>query len=732
MDGKAERVVPGSSESAHIDRFVHDNLPPQDLWPSFDFSNLPDGITYPDRMNCAKIMLDDNIERGFGDRPAVLFDDLSWSYSELNALVNQIANVLVQDFNLVPGNRVLLRGPNTPILLACWLATVKAGGVCVTTMALLRAAELVPIIEKIKPRIALCDVSAADALKEAVAKTGIIEHLGLFTDIGAGIHPTENLDLALSEKSDQFDAVDTAANDPAIAAFTSGTTGVPKCAIHFHRGLMAASDCFPRDVWDVQNTHVFSGSPPIAFTYGLGASILIPMRFGACVALVATPTPENLLGVIEQNHVTDLYTAPTMYRRMVKEVGNYDISSLARCNSAGEHLPMDTFDKWEKASGLKIIDQLGSTEMFHNFLSTPPADLKAGTTGRPVKGFVAKLINDNGDDVPTGEIGQLAVRGPNGCLYLGNEERQRAYVRDGWNITGDLMRQDAAGFYSYAGRADDLIVSSGYNISGIEIEQALLQHEMVAECAVIGVPDPDRGAIVKAVIVTTHSVNDEEALSKELQSFVKASIAPYKYPRLITFLEALPRTPTGKIQRFKLIEMHNAANPATSTQTAPASPEIKPMKKILQITVNGRSKTAAVGDNVLLIDYLREDVGLTGTKMGCDGGECGACTILVDGEPRLSCITLAQSCAGADIETVEGLVENGRPGPVQRAFHEKLGSQCGYCTPGMIMASEALLRENPNPTDEEIRTALGGNICRCTGYVKIIESVQDAAAMRKA
>lgn len=729
MVGKITKTAPGSDITAHIDRFVLDNLPPVDQWPSFDFSSLPNNITYPDRMNCAKVMLEDNIERGFGDRPAVLFGKLSWTYSELNTLVNKIANVLVEDYGLVPGNRVLLRGPNTPILLACWLAVVKAGGICVSTMALLRAAELLPVINKIRPHIALCDVNVADELKTAIAKTDHIDHLGLFTGIGDATHPQAGLDQALLDKSDQFEAVDTAANDPVIAAFTSGTTGTPKCAIHFHRGLMAASDCFPRDIWDVQKTHVFSGSPPIAFTYGLGASILIPMRFGACVALITTPTPENLLAAIEQNHVTDLYTAPTMYRRMANVVDKYDISSLQRCNSAGEHLPLDTFEKWERATKIVIIDQIGSTEMFHNFLSSHPSDLKAGATGRPVKGFEAKLVSDNGEDVPTDEIGRLAVRGPNGCLYLGNEEQQTNYVRDGWNITGDLMRQDEDGHYWYAGRADDLIISSGYNISGIEIEHVLLQHDMVAECAVLGVPDPDRGAIVQAVIVLARDVDDDGRVAKELQDFVKSSIAPYKYPRSIVFLKALPRTPTGKIQRFKLLEMHTAANSTTSTQMAPT---IKPMKKILQVTVNGRLRTDAVSDNVLLIDYLREHVGLTGTKMGCDGGECGACTILVDNEPRLSCITLAHSCSGTKIETVEGLVVKGRPGPVQKAFHEKLGSQCGYCTPGMIMASEALLRENPKPSEAEIRRALGGNICRCTGYVKIIESVQDAADARSA
>lgn len=541
--------------SAHIDTYVLDNLPPRSMWPDFNLAGLPENITYPDQLNCAGLLLNDNIARGFGERPAIHFGDLIWSHNDLSARVDRIAKVLVEDFGLVPGNRVLLRGPNTPMLAASWLATVKAGGIAITTMPLLRANELSKIIDKSKAQIVLCDIAVDAELRKAAENAETLRHVSFFTNTGDSDVPGADLDQAFSQKTGAFQAVATAATDPAIAAFTSGTTGQPKCAVHSHRDLMVSTDCFPRDIWQIEPDHVFSGSPPIAFTFGCGAFILIPLRFGASIALVETPTPENLLATIEKSRVTDLYTAPTMYRRMAALCDDFDISSLKHCNSAGEHLPPDTFQRWKDATGLSIIDALGSTEMFHNFMATPPDKLKPGSTGRPLQGFEAKLIDDRGNSVPDGEIGRLAVRGPNGCLYLDNIERQQDYVQDGWNITGDLMSRDAHGYYWYAGRSDDLIVSSGYNISGIEVEHVLLQHEMVAECAVIGAPDRDRGNIVKAFVVPSGKILNQAAFTKELQDFVKASMAPYKYPRAIELLDQLPRTPTGKIQRFKLRDL---------------------------------------------------------------------------------------------------------------------------------------------------------------------------------
>jgi 2-aminobenzoate-CoA ligase len=549
MDEQVKLAGPGG-KSAYVDMFVRDRLPPRELWPDFDYARMPDGITYPDRLNVTRALLDDAIANGFGDNPAVHFDDRVWSYRDLQDLVDRIARVLTEDYGLVPGNRVLLRGPNTPMLMASWLAAVKAGGVCVTTMPLLRAPELVKILGVIDTDIVLCDAGVADELEKACRDVGGIDHIGLFSQIAD--EGDTDFDRAVAGKTGRFEAVDTAADDPAILAFTSGTTGQPKCAVQFHRDLMVATDCFPRDIWDIQPHHVFAGSPPIAFTFGCGAFILIPLRYGASSALIATPSPENLLKAVERHRVSDLYTAPTMYRRMAEMLDDYDISSLKHCNAAGEHLAADTFERWRDKTGLAIVDAIGSTEMFHNFMASPVDRIRPGSTGRPVQGYEAKLLDDNDKPAKTGEIGRLAIRGPNGCLYLDNPERQKDYVRDRWNFTGDLFSRDEDGYYWYAGRADDLIVSSGYNISGIEVEQVLLTHDSVNECAVVGLPDQARGNVVAAFIIPTCPIADETALTKELQNYVKATIAPYKYPRRIEFIEELPRTPTGKVQRFKL------------------------------------------------------------------------------------------------------------------------------------------------------------------------------------
>jgi 2-aminobenzoate-CoA ligase len=545
-------MPPGDGRTAHEDRFVLDNLPPRELWPAFDFSNIPNGITYPDRLNCARELLDGAIESGFEDKTVLQYGGTEWTYGGLRARADAIARYLTEACDFVPGNRVLLRGPNTPMLVACWFGVVKAGGICVATMPLLRQAELSVIVEKVEARIAFCDVAVAAELAATAQNSRYLARVHYFTDTGDGADAQGDLDRTLAAYAGNFEAVDTAADDPLFVAFTSGTTGEPKGAVHFHRDAMAITDCFPRDVWDVKPEHVFSGTPPLAFTYGLGALALIPMRFGASSVLVPAPTPDALLAAIETHKVSDLYTAPTMYRRMMSDLGGHDISSLKRCNSAGEHLPLETLKQWRNSTGLVIVDQIGSTELLHNFMAASGDEQSWGTTGRPVQGYTAKLVGSNGASLKTGEIGHLAVRGPVGCLYLANEARQREYVRDGWNVTGDLFSQDEHGNYCYVGRTDDLIVSSGYNIAAVEVEQVLLAHDRVSECAVVGVDDIDRGQIVKAFIVPVAPVDNQQRLAKELQDYVKGAIAPYKYPRMIEFIDGLPQTATGKIQRHKL------------------------------------------------------------------------------------------------------------------------------------------------------------------------------------
>ncbi len=536
------------TSTAHRDTFVRDHLPPRDQWPEFLF-DLPE-LAYPERMNAAVELLDGALARGWGERTAIIAaDGARWSYAELDARADAIANVLVREMGLVPGNRVLLRAPNSPMHAACWFAVMKAGGIAVGSMPLLRARELTQIIDKAQVSHALCDARLADELDVARAQCPTLRQVMLFGDGTTGA-----LEARAARQPATFTSIDTAADDVALVAFTSGTTGQPKGTIHFHRDLMAVCDCWPRTMLRAAPDDVFTGSPPLAFTFGLGGLLLFPLRIGAATLLVERPAPEALLGAIAAHRATVLFTAPTSYRAMAALVPEYDLSSLRKCVSAGEALPAATRLLWKQAAGIEIIDGIGSTELLHIFISHDEASARPGATGRPVPGYVACIMDDAGRPLPPGQVGKLAVKGPTGCRYL-DDERQASYVHDGWNYTGDAYVVDPDGYFVYQARTDDMIISAGYNIAGPEVEGALLLHPAVAECGVIGAADEERGQIVKAFVVLKQGIAADERTTRELQTFVKETIAPYKYPRAIRYVENLPRTETGKLQRFRLRQM---------------------------------------------------------------------------------------------------------------------------------------------------------------------------------
>lgn len=519
--------------SAHLDTFARDHLPPPDQWPQLHF-DLPE-LTYPDRLNCAATLLEGPPD----DRPALRTPDTTWSYGQLRANVDKLAHLLSGELGVVPGNRVLLRGPTTPWLAACWLAVQKAGGVAVTVLAQARAHELAAVCEIAQVQHALCDVRVLDDLVKA-------EVPGLRITPFGGDAPDDLLRRAAPTAS--YAAVDTAADDVALIAFTSGTTGRPKGCAHFHRDVLAIADTFARHVLRPVEEDVFTGSPPLGFTFGLGGLLVFPLRFGASTLLLEQAGPKQLLPAIEEHRATVLFTAPTAYRAMLAEPHPYDLSSLRRCVSAGENLPAALWRAWHERTGLRVIDGIGATELLHIFISAADDQARPGATGVPVPGWRARVQDADGRPVPDGEPGLLAVRGPVGCRYLG-DPRQREYVRDGWNLTGDTYVRDADGYFRYVARADDMIVSAGYNIAGPEVEETLLRHPDVLEAAVVGRPDEARGQVVVAhVVLRAGARADEEGLRR----FVKRELAPYKCPREIRFTAALPRTATGKLQRFRL------------------------------------------------------------------------------------------------------------------------------------------------------------------------------------
>jgi 2-aminobenzoate-CoA ligase len=526
----------------HVDTFARDNLPPPEQWSDLIF-DLPE-LQYPDHLNCAVELLDKAIDKGWGERIAVYGNGIQWTYSELLAKVNQAAHVLTEDLGLVAGNRVLLRGANHPMLAVLWFAVIKAGLIAVTTMPLLRAKELKEIIDKAQIQAALCDSRFADEMQKT--KSDYLKATLYYYD-----NVVDGIEVHMASKPTEFAAFDTALEDTCLIAFTSGTTGMPKATMHFHRDVMAICDTFPKSIVNIQADDICIGSPPLGFTFGLGGILLFPLRVGGAAVLIEKFTPESYLQAIADYKATISWTAPFFYRKMADIAANYDLSSLKKCISAGEALPAATRAIWKEATGIEMIDGIGATELLHIFISHTEAEAKPGATGKPVPGYIATVLDDDGNPAPVGTVGRLAVKGPTGCRYLA-DDRQLVYVQNGWNVTGDSYYIDDEGYFVYQARNDDMIITTGYNVAGPEVESALLEHEAVAECAVVGAPDAERGTVIKAYIVLREGYKGSPELVAELQTFVRENIAPYKYPRAIEFIAELPRTQTGKVQRYVL------------------------------------------------------------------------------------------------------------------------------------------------------------------------------------
>ncbi|MDG4720089.1 MULTISPECIES: AMP-binding protein [Thalassospira] len=531
--------------TAHTDSFTRDKLPPLNEWPEINL----DGFDYPEYLNAGVELTDKMVEQGFGDNTALIGNGRQRTYKELADWTNRIAHALVEDYGVKPGNRILIRSANNPAMVACWLAATKAGAVVVNTMPMLRAGELGQIVDKAEIEFALCDTRLMDEMVACAKDSKFLKKVIGFD--GTANHDAE-LDRIALTKSVKFEAVKTGRDDVALLGFTSGTTGSPKATMHFHRDLLIIADGYAKEVLNVTPDDVFVGSPPLAFTFGLGGLAIFPLRFGATATLLEKASPPNMIEIIETYKATVCFTAPTAYRVMLSAMEEgADLSSLRAAVSAGETLPAPVYEAWMAKTGKPMLDGIGATEMLHIFISNRFGDSHPACTGRPVSGYEAKIVDHDMNEVPVGTVGRLAVRGPTGCRYL-DDVRQAVYVRDGWNLTGDAFFVDENGYYHFAARNDDMIVSSGYNIAGPEVEAALLAHPAVAECAVIGAPDEARGTIVQAHIVLAAGFEDTPEMAKQLQDHVKATIAPFKYPRSIVFIETLPKTATGKIQRFRL------------------------------------------------------------------------------------------------------------------------------------------------------------------------------------
>lgn len=520
------------------DNFAHDSLPDIALQPDYIFPSTE--FQQPEMLNCVERLLDYHIENGHGNAICLQTFEESWTYQDLYEKANQIAHILVDDLGLKSGNRVLIRSANNPMMVACWYAILKAGGIVVATMPLLRSKELTTIIDCAEISHAFCDDSLIEEIN--LVKSPFLKSVSFYKEL-------TNL---MESKPKNFTNYHSKSDSVALIGFTSGTTGLPKMTAHYHKDILNICEAFPQYSLQPTAHDVFTGSPPIGFTFGLGGLVLFPMYFGASTFLIEKPTPDLLLQAIQDFKVTICFTAPTAWRIITTKVKEYNVSSLRRCVSAGETLPMKVWEDWYNATGLKIIDGIGATEMLHIFISSNEENMKPGATGLAVTGYEAKIVDKKGNEVGANEPGRLAVRGITGCKYLNREEKQREYVENGWNITGDIFKRDKDGYFWFVARGDDMIISSGYNIAAIEVESVLLTHDEILECAVIGLPDEERGMLVCAYIVLKDHSKAQDETAKTIKDWFKEVAAPYKYPREIRFLEALPKTETGKIQRFKL------------------------------------------------------------------------------------------------------------------------------------------------------------------------------------
>jgi 2-aminobenzoate-CoA ligase len=523
----------------YSDNFAHEHLPGIDLQPDYVFLDLPQ-FSRPEMLNCVDALLDNHIKEGRGNNPCIRTFETIWTYQDLYDKANQIAHVLVDDLDLKSGNRVLIRSANNPMMAACWFAILKAGGIVVATMPLLRSKELTTIIDCAEISHALCEKGLQDEMN--LVKSGFLKRTCFY----------DELETLMLSKPKTFTNYHSKSDSIALIGFTSGTTGLPKMTSHYHKDILNICEAFPPYSLQPTVNDIFTGSPPLGFTFGLGGLVLFPMYFGASTFLIEKPTPDMLLQAIQDHKITICFTAPTAWRVITSKVKEFDVSSLRKCVSAGETLPLKVWQDWYDATGLKIIDGIGSTEMLHIFISSNTENMKPGATGVAITGYEAKIIDNNGSEVPTNESGRLAVRGVTGCKYLNRIEKQKEYVENGWNITGDIFRQDEDGYFWFVARGDDMIISSGYNIAAIEVESVLLTHEDILECAVVGLPDEERGMLVCAHIVLKENDKATDNMKNHIQHWFKEVAAPYKYPRVIYFTETLPKTETGKIQRFKL------------------------------------------------------------------------------------------------------------------------------------------------------------------------------------
>ncbi len=530
--------------------------PPRELWPRFGL-DFPEAREWPAKLNIAEVLVDDNLKRG--DKPAILYEDRQIKYRELQLMINKFGNAL-KVLDVKPYDRVMLRLPNIPEFIVSSLAVQKLGAVSVPTFTLLKAKELSYIASDCEAKVLITTPSLLEDVEKAKGELKTIRHIVL---ADAKPSEVEAPYIAFDYLMDDFkeatglEPVRVDQDEVTLLLYTSGTTGPPKGCIHTHRHYLAVADCYAKNVLQAREDDVWGGPPTMAFAYGHTGLICNPLRHGATTSLVGSGRfePASMFQLIEKHGISVFYGVPTAYRTMVAlkhERGKYDFSSLRVCVTAGEPCPPSLYYTIKEFFGCEVLEHMGCTELFNGFISTRFGQVKPGSMGLAVPGYDVRILGDDGNEVKTGEVGHLAVAGPIGIRYWKLPEKQAESVRNGWNHTGDMAYKDEEGFFWFASRSDDIIKTAAYRVSPHEVEEALIKHGAVAEAGVIGVPDLERGQIIKAFIVLKPDHKPSSRLEEELRVFVKDQIAPYKAPKEVEFVKELPKTETGKIRRAEL------------------------------------------------------------------------------------------------------------------------------------------------------------------------------------
>lgn len=512
-------------------------------------------VYIPERINLTSYYLDSNLVHGRGRKTAVYFEGRTISYSQIAKLTNRVGNALLE-LGVEAEDRVLMALNDSPEFIASWFGIIKIGAVATDVYSYLQPKDYEYFLNYTRAKVAIADSYTMEKIEGVAAKAKYLKHLVIVgKPRDKKIFSFHDL---IGKASDVLDAEDTHADDVALWKFTSGSTGQPKGVALTHRNSIYNFLCYGKQVLQYKESDITLSVPKLFFGYARDAGVVYAFGAGAAAAIFSErSTPEKLFEMMEKYRPTVLINVPTMINSMIESPGakSRDLSSLRFATSAGEALPAELYHRWKETFGVEVLDFIGSAELYHGYLSNRLGDVRPGSLGKVVPGYEAKIIDEKGNELPNDKVGELCIKGQSaGLLYWNEYEKTRKTFRGDWVHTGDLFKRDRDGYYWFMGRGGDLLKVGGIFVAPLEIENCLLAHPAVKECAVIGVPDAKGLIKPMAFLVTKDNVKPSDSLAKEIQDYVKNTLAPYKFPRRVKFMDELPKDDRGKIKKRALKE----------------------------------------------------------------------------------------------------------------------------------------------------------------------------------